>query len=72
MRVSFDKVFKQNPNGSYTPKSRVKIGGVMMGPGVAFTPGVVFSGVDIGKYAGKDLEVQKHSDGTVEVKGVCQ
>lgn len=69
MRVTFDEVFQQNPNGSYSPRSTVKIGGVTMNPGVSFTPGVSFSGVDITQYVGRDLEVEKHSDGTIEVKG---
>jgi len=71
MRVSFAEVFQDNGNGSYTPKHRVKIGGVTMGPGgVSFRGGVSFSGVDIANYAGHDLEVVQHQDRTVEIKAV--
>ena len=70
MRVSFDQVFQDNGNGSYTPMGIVKIGGATMSPGVTFSSGVSFSGVNIAKYAGKDLEVEKHEDGTIEVKSV--
>ena len=55
MRVSFDQVFQTNPNGSITPRCGVRIGGVTMGPGVTFTRGVSFSGVDIANYEGHDL-----------------
>jgi hypothetical protein len=39
--------FVRNANGSWSPLVPVTIGGVTMGPGVAFTPGVMFSGVDL-------------------------
>lgn len=70
MRVSFDEVFQTSPNGTITPKSTVIIGGVTMGPGVTFTRGVVFSGVDIANYEGHDLEVDKQADGSVVINGV--
>lgn len=70
MRVSFDQVFQTNPNGSITPRCGVRIGGVTMGPGVTFTRGVSFSGVDIANYEGHDLEVEKQEDGTVVINSV--
>jgi hypothetical protein len=39
--------FQRNPNGSWSPVRAVTLNGVMMGPGVAFTPGVLFGGVDL-------------------------
>lgn len=70
MRVPFNDVFEMNSDGSYTPKGSVQIGGVKMGPGVRFTAGVSFSGFDIAKYAGHDLDVEHSDDDTVVVKGV--
>lgn len=70
MRVSFDEVFETRPNGAITPRGTVRIGGVTMGPGVSFTRGVVFSGVDIANYEGHDLEVEQQDDGTVAINGV--
>jgi len=70
MRVSFDEVFQTSPDGAITPKATVTIGGVTMGPGVTFTRGVVFSGVDIANYEGHDLEVEKQADGAVVINGV--
>jgi len=40
--------FKRNPDGSWSPVRPVTLNGVTMGPGVAFTPGVSFGGVDLG------------------------
>ena len=39
-------------------------------PDGSFTPGVSFSGVDIAKYAGHDLDVEKLPDGTIEIKPI--
>jgi len=71
MRVPFNEVFNDNGDGSYTPRGAVRIGGVTMGAGVAVRGGLSFSGVDIAQYAGKDLEVERSSDGLsmIEIKG---
>ena len=68
MRVAFSEVFRDNRDGSYTPFHKVKIGGLTVEPGeVRFTPGVLFSGVDIAHYVGHDLEVDQDAGGTVEI-----
>lgn len=71
MRVRFEEIFNIT-EGRITPKVTVKIGGVVMTPGVSFSDGVSFSGVDLSKYVGKDLDVEKHPDGSVEIKGVYE
>lgn len=68
MRVRFSDVFNTNPNGSITPKSQVHINGVTMGPGIAFTSGVSFGGLDLTSLVGKDLEVEQ-KDGVIHIKG---
>jgi hypothetical protein len=68
MRVSFDQVFQTNPNGSVSPKMTVVIGGVTMTPGVSFTTGVSFGGLDVASLKGKDLEVDQ-SNGVTTIKG---
>ena len=68
MRVPFWDVFSQNRDGSITPRKMVSIGGVTMGPGVAFGAGVSFSGVDLAGIAGRDLEVQEVG-GVTHIKG---
>lgn len=70
MRVPFSDVFQDNGDGSYTPKVPVQIGGVSLGTGVSFRPGVSFSGIDIAQYAGHDLDVNYLDDGTAVINGV--
>ena len=69
MRVSFYQVFNVNPDGSVSPKVTVAIGGVTMGPGVAFQRGVAFAGVEIAAHVGKDLEVEQQGN-VVVIKGI--
>jgi len=67
-RLHFFDVFSQNSDGSLTPKMMIKIGGVEFGPGVFFTPGVMFGGVNIFQYIGKDIAIEKQRDLSV-IKG---
>lgn len=69
MRVRFSEVFNSNPDGSFSPRSAVRIGGVTMGTGVSFRRGVSFSGIDIATYAGRDLEVEQAADGVIKIEG---
>ena len=69
MRVAFSDVFQTNLNGSVTPITTVNIGGVTMGPGVVFTRGVSFSGVDIASYVGHDLEIERQGN-VVVIKSI--
>jgi hypothetical protein len=39
--------FARNPDGSWSPVKPVNVNGVIMGPGVRFTPGVQFGGIDL-------------------------
>lgn len=39
--------FIHHANGSWSPKVPVKVGAVTMGPGVSFSEGVQFGGVDL-------------------------
>lgn len=57
MRIRFWEVFEENPNGSISPRTTIKVGGVILSPGVSFTKGVTFGGVDFFNYYGMDLEV---------------
>lgn len=68
MRVRFSDIFEINPNGTMTPKTQVHLRGVTMHPGVAFSTGVSFGGVDLGAFAGKDLEVEQEG-GVTYIKG---
>lgn len=72
MRIRFSEVFTPNPDGSFTPNSPVRIGGVTLEPGGTFSPGVPFSGVDLSRYAWHDLDVDLEADGTVVIKAVLE
>ena len=39
--------FRRNADGTWTATKPFSIGGVSMGPGVSFSRGVAFSGVDL-------------------------
>lgn len=56
-RVTFDSLFRKNSDGSLEPTQPVRIGGVTMGPGVRFTRGVAFGGIDLAQYEGRELEI---------------
>lgn len=62
MRVPFNTVFTQHQNGELEPRLRVRVGGVEFGPGVRFSRGVAFGGVDFTQFIGRDLEVETDSD----------
>ncbi|MGH9824017.1 MAG: hypothetical protein ACREDR_12290 [Blastocatellia bacterium] len=68
VRVSFSQVFQTNPDGSISPRSRVRIGSAEFGPGASFRPGVAFSGVDIAAMAGRDLAITRDGDIVVIVR----
>jgi len=68
-KINFFQIFKVNADGSIEPLRPVRIGGVQMGPGVKFTKGVSFSGIDLSQYIGRDFLVEE-SSGVSSVKGI--
>ncbi len=68
MKIHFNELFT-NQNGVITPKVTVHINGVTMSPGVSFTSGVSFSGVDLTQFVGKSLEVE-NQNGVYMIAGV--
>jgi len=72
MRKGFFEVFRENEDGSLTPLGTIKIGGVMLGAGsVKFTRGVIFAGINIFDFYGRDIEA-KEENGMVEIEGFYQ
>lgn len=70
-RVTFNSVFTESPDGRLRPNQRIRVGGIEMGPGVSFSKGVAFGGVDFTQFVGHDLEVE--TDGPVLViKGIYE
>lgn len=70
VRKNFNQLFRINFDGSIEPLGRIRIGGVELGPGVRFTKGVLFAGVDLTLFVGKDFSVIEHPDGVNEIVGV--
>ncbi len=58
-RATFWEVFKLGTDGALEPIRRIQIGGVEFGPGVKFSRGVAFGGIDLFQYLGKSLQVEK-------------
>lgn len=69
MRINFWEIFRLNPDGSIEPIRRVRIGGVEFGPGVRFTKGVSFSGIDLSLYIGRSFEAHE-DNGVLIITGI--
>jgi len=68
-RLNFYQIFRVNPDGSIEPLSVVRIGGVQFGPGVRFSRGVSFGGIDLSLYVGRDFLVEEQ-DNILVIKGI--
>ena len=45
-RINFDVIFERRADGTLTPRQRIRVGGIELGPGVVFGRGVAFGGID--------------------------
>ena len=68
MKVPFNSVFEEKA-GKLTPKQRIRVGGVILGPGVSFGKGVSFGGINFLDYIGHDLEIETDKD-IIIIKGI--
>lgn len=68
-KLNFDVVFVQHEDGSLEPRQRIKVSGIVFGPGVKFSKGVSFGGIDFANFIGHDLEVETEGDILV-IKGI--
>jgi len=68
IRARFDQIFKENENGSFTPIYTTNVNGTIMTPGVSFSPGVSFGGLDLSTLKGHDLAIDTVK-GVVIIKG---
>lgn len=69
MRVPFNTIFIQHPDDTLEPIQRIRVGGVEFGPGVRFSRGVAFGGVDFTQFIGHDLEIETENEILV-IKGI--
>jgi len=67
-RYSFWQVFKA-VNGNLTPLMPVRIGGVLLKPGIVFGRGLSFSGFDIFNVYGVDIDAEMGLDGILIIWG---
>ena len=66
MEVDFSTIFKVHADdGSIEPLRTIQISGVKIAPGIRFTPGVKFGGIDFTLYTDKKLEVEEVEDSGV-------
>ncbi len=68
-RTNFNLIFRINDDGSIEPLQPVRIGGVQMGPGVRFGRGVMFGGIDLSQYIGREFQTI-NENGVLVINGV--
>ena len=68
-RIKFDAIFSKFPDGSLEPKVKVRVGGIVITPGVRFMRGVAFGGIDFTQFVDHDLEIETEGDIFI-VKGI--
>ena len=61
-RVTFDSLFNRLPDGGLEPRQKIRIGGVVIAPGVHFSQGAIFGGIDLTQYLGHDFEIDVDDD----------
>ena len=67
--TNFNAIFRLNNDGSIEPLRVIRIGGVQMGPGVKFGRGVLFGGVDLYNFIGRDFQTNEEN-GILIVNGI--
>jgi len=68
-RVTFDSVFRVNPDGTIEPKQTTRIGGVTISPGITFNKGVGVGGIDLTQFINHDLEITT-DNGVIVITGI--
>ena len=67
-RYKFSDVFEENADGTLTPKIKINVNGVAMGPGVSFGTGATFGGVNFHQYKYHDI-AGEYTEDTFHIKG---
>ena len=70
-RYKFLDVFKENTDGSLTPKIQIHVNGITFDSGTTFQKGVAFGGIDFHLYKYWDI-VGKEENGVFSVTGFIQ
>jgi len=72
MRMRLEEIFTDNGDGTHSPKGRIRIGGITVGPGLSLRPGKRVLGIDIAEYLDCDLEVEKLPGGDIAIRATIQ
>ncbi|MAG11839.1 MAG: hypothetical protein CMI52_03460 [Parcubacteria group bacterium] len=69
-RINFNQIFKSSSEpGKFSPRSRVRVGGVTLNSGVSFGKGIAFGGIDLAQFVENDFEVDIQGDLFI-IKGI--
>ena len=68
-KVPFRTIFVTKPNGSVTTNVRIRIGGIVVNPGVTFSAGQAIAGIDLTQFKDRDLGID-NEDGTYVIRGI--
>ena len=65
MRISFSQLFRELPEGGFSPLRPLRIRGVDLNPGLWIGDGMRIVGVEFSGLAGRDLEIEMEQGVTV-------
>jgi hypothetical protein len=68
-RVTFREIFNVFPDGTLEPRVNIQVGGISFGPGVRFSRGASFAGIDFTLFIDRDIQIDR-SDGNIQILGV--
>lgn len=64
-KYRFSDIFQENPDGSLSPRVRMRVNGIEFGPGMSFSPGTSLGGIDFFQY--KNLDIAADIDNEILV-----
>lgn len=70
-RLKFNQLFREYPDGTVEPIELLKVGEVLIAPGVRFGKGATFAGIDFLLFRDHDFEVRK-IDGQIIIERIYQ
>lgn len=68
-RVTFREIFNVFPDGTLEPRTNIQVGGISFGPGVRFSRGASFAGIDFTLFVDRDLQIIRQPD-WIQILGV--
>lgn len=70
-RYNFYDIFRENPDGTLTPKRTIRLGAATLGSSITFGPGVSFGGINIFQFKGAAIAGEEEN-GVLVIKGFYQ